>query len=78
MGLHTVRHAAVSLWIKAGLSDLALKKVVGHASVTTTKDVYGHLYGEEDESGLARRNSLAILRITNEAGALPVQQNPVV
>ncbi|GJD58364.1 tyrosine-type recombinase/integrase [Methylobacterium dankookense] len=74
MGLHSIRHAAVSLWIKAGLSDLALKEVVGHSSVNTTKDVYGHLYDADDEARHAMRNSLAVLRLSDEMAALPMQQ----
>ncbi|MER2249536.1 tyrosine-type recombinase/integrase [Methylorubrum podarium] len=69
MGLHAVRHAAVSLWIKAGLGDLALKGVVGHASVSTTKDVYGHLYAAEGDAGRAMNSSLALLRLTHELDA---------
>lgn len=69
MGLHAVRHAAVSLWIKAGLGDLALKAVVGHASVSTTKDVYGHLYAAEGDAADAMRSSLAALRLSHDTTA---------
>ena len=42
-GLHALRHAAASLWIKEGIDLKRLKTWMGHASVQTTIDTYGHL-----------------------------------
>ncbi|MEH3117076.1 MAG: site-specific integrase [Methylorubrum populi] len=42
--LHDLRHTAASLLIDQGLSPLHIKTMMGHASVTTTLDVYGHLF----------------------------------
>lgn len=47
MGMHSLRHAAASLWNRAGVSDLAMKRAIGHASISTTKDVYGHLFSDD-------------------------------
>lgn len=47
MGMHALRHVAASLWHRAGVSDLALKKAIGHSSISTTKDVYGHLFADD-------------------------------
>lgn len=44
---HAMRHAAASLFIDAGLPPMNLKAVIGHASVKTTYDVYGHLFPED-------------------------------
>jgi len=40
---HALRHAAASLLIERGLDDMNLKAFMGHASISTTKDIYGHL-----------------------------------
>lgn len=45
---HALRHAAASLMIEAGMDDMNLKQWIGHASVQTTKDIYGHLFPTDD------------------------------
>jgi len=41
--LHEARHTAASLWIAAGIDPKALQTYMGHSSITTTFDLYGHL-----------------------------------
>ena len=49
--LHDARHTFASLMIAAGVNARALTAYMGHASVTTTYDRYGHLMpGNEDEA----------------------------
>lgn len=48
LGLHSLRHAFVSLLIEDGIAPLSLMKLVGHASLTTTYNVYAHLFPRED------------------------------
>jgi integrase len=43
VGLHEARHTAASLMIGAGLNVKALSEFLGHASITITLDLYGHL-----------------------------------
>jgi integrase len=43
LGLHAARHTAASLMIAAGVNVKALSTFMGHASITTTLDRYGHL-----------------------------------
>lgn len=43
VGLHEARHTAASLMIAAGLNLKAISDFLGHASITTTLDRYGHL-----------------------------------
>jgi integrase len=57
MGLHSLRHAAASLWIKAQVPELALKAAIGHASIAFTKDVYGHLFDDDAEARRRLRGS---------------------
>ena len=47
--VHDLRHTAASLMIQAGYPPKMLQEIMGHASITTTLDLYGHLYpGEMD------------------------------
>jgi hypothetical protein len=47
--VHDLRHTAASLMIQAGYPPKMLQEILGHASITTTLDLCGHLYpGEMD------------------------------
>jgi integrase len=51
VGLHECRHTFASLMIAAGVNVKALSTFVGHSSVRTTLDRYGHLFpGAESEA----------------------------
>lgn len=51
IGLHQGRHTFASLMIAAGVNAKTLATFMGHASVTTTLDRYGHLMpGSEEEA----------------------------
>ncbi len=54
IGLHECRHTFASLMIAAGVNAKALATYMGHASVTITFDLYGHLMpgNEKDAAGL--------------------------
>jgi integrase len=43
IGFHEARHTAASVMIAAGVNANALSEFLGHASITTTLDRYGHL-----------------------------------
>lgn len=43
ISLHEGRHSAATAGSAAGLDDLALSRIMGHSSVTITRDVYGHM-----------------------------------
>ena len=45
--LHSFRHVAVSLWIDAGMSLMQVSKLIGHSKVSTTLDIYGHLFPQD-------------------------------
>jgi integrase len=40
--IHDLRHTAASLMIQAGYPPRMLQEIMGHASITTTLDLYGH------------------------------------
>ncbi len=51
IGYHEARHTYASILIAAGVNAKALSTYIGHASITTTLDRYGHLMpGNEDEA----------------------------
>lgn len=45
-GLHALRHAAASAWIKQGIDLKRLSSWMGHSSVQITLDTYGHLIAD--------------------------------
>ena len=46
--LHALRHGCASLWIKEGVDLKRLKTWMGHSSIQTTIDLYGHLMKDAD------------------------------
>jgi integrase len=46
-GLHSLRHAAASAWIKQRIDLKRLQTWMGHASVQITLDTYGHLIADD-------------------------------
>ena len=43
-GMHALRHFCASLWIDADYSPKRVQKMMGHASIELTFDIYGHLF----------------------------------
>jgi integrase len=43
-GLHSLRHAAASLFIEQGFSPKRVQALMGHSTIQMTFDVYGHLW----------------------------------
>lgn len=50
---HALRHACVSLLIERGLNANQIAKFIGHAKPSTTIDIYGHLFPDDDSVRLA-------------------------
>jgi integrase len=48
--LHEARHTFASLMIAAGVNAKALQSYMGHASITTTFNLYGHLMPGNEEA----------------------------
>jgi integrase len=46
-GLHSLRHAAASLWIQNGTNAKRIQTLMGHSSITLTFDRYGHWFADE-------------------------------
>jgi integrase len=47
---HGLRHTAVGFMIALGYQPAVIQKRMGHASIRTTMDVYGHLLPSVDEA----------------------------
>jgi site-specific recombinase XerD len=62
---HDLRHTAVALLVDQGAHPLAVRERLGHSSITTTMDRYGHLFPSLDESlteGLDRAHTEAVAK----------------
>ena len=57
--VHDLRHTAASLMIQAGYPPKMLQEIMGHASITTTLDLYGHLYPGDMDRYADRLNEAA-------------------
>lgn len=49
MGIHALRHTCAALLISQGAHPKAIQSHLGHRSITTTLDRYGHLSADEHE-----------------------------
>jgi integrase len=45
LSFHGLRHCAASLMLASGADIAVVSKLMGHASISITSDVYGHLVG---------------------------------
>lgn len=57
--IHGLRHTAASLYISAGTPPKVVQRVLGHASITITMDLYGHLYADEMDTWAERLDEAA-------------------
>ena len=48
-GIHSLRHAAASLFIEQGWNPKKIQTLLGHASINMTMDTYGHLFENPEE-----------------------------
>jgi integrase len=52
-GLHSLRHAAASLFIEEGFSPKRVQALMGHSTIQVTFDTYGHLFPSQDGDRVA-------------------------
>jgi integrase len=61
-GLHSLRHAAASSWIRQGVDLKRLQIWLGHSTVQTSVDIYGHLLADaQADANLANEAEAALL-----------------
>jgi integrase len=58
---HMLRHVYASLQIEQGVTPKRLQKLIGHATLKMTLDVYGHLWPDEDADRARARNVEKVL-----------------
>lgn len=71
---HDLRHTGVAMAIKANAHPRTIQAWVGHSSIKTTMDVYGHLYDEAHEelaAGLEALRTAALANLKNDVVSLP-------
>lgn len=56
--IHTLRHTAISLWIKADVHPKLVSEMAGHSSIAITMDRYGHLFASMHEEAAAKVDDL--------------------
>jgi integrase len=50
---HDLRHTMASLLIAQGVHPKAIQERLGHSSIATTMDIYGHLMKEHEKEMMA-------------------------
>ena len=65
---HELRHVCASLLIASGATDTQVCRQMGHRKIETTKNIYGHLFAQDQESILKAMNQ-AVTRLYVEDDA---------
>jgi len=65
---HGLRHTAASLYIAAGTPPKVVQRILGHASIAITLDLYGHLYPDEMDTWADRLDGLSHGQMWPEGG----------
>lgn len=66
MPLHSLRHSAAAAWLAVGHSLIFVQRQLGHRSITTTEEHYGHLghlRGSYVKDAAARTEAAIILNL---------------
>lgn len=70
--IHDLRHTCVALLIADGAPAEAIRQLVGHSTIVTTFDVYGHLFPDHQDAladGLGRGRAEALAASTRPAAS---------
>jgi integrase len=59
---HELRHVCASLLIASGASDTQVCRQMGHSKVETTKNIYGHLFAQ-DQAAILHAMNQAVTRL---------------
>ena len=64
---HDLRHSCASLLYAQGISPKTIQAILGHSTLSTTTEIYTHLFGKEKDEALeALSNALVIPRAADE------------
>jgi integrase len=70
IGFHEARHTYASICIAAGVNPKSLSTYMGHSSIATTYDLYGHLFPGDGDASAAAIDSF--LGPVDRVGATPI------
>jgi len=73
---HSLRHTNIALRIAAGQNIYYIQKQVGHASIQTTLDKYGHLLAETKKEAAQKLHSLLGFENSKEESVRRMLENP--
>lgn len=78
---HEMRHTAAALMIDQGANPVTVQRRLGHKDVTTTLQLYGHRFPEQDDLLTARlddlyRGSSRVQTVSSGVAELPAQSAP--
>jgi len=59
---HELRHVCASLLIASGATDMQVCRQMGHSKVETTKNIYGHLFAQ-DQADILKAMNQAVTRL---------------
>jgi integrase len=68
---HGLRHSAVSLMLASGADIAVVSKLMGHASIAITADVYSHLVGTIAQKAVDGAANLLHTQCTHNRGWTP-------
>lgn len=60
LGMHDLRHTAISHWIAAGLDVVTVQRRAGHTRPSITLDLYSHEFAEAQRSAETREKLRAV------------------
>jgi integrase len=69
LSFHGLRHCAASLMLASGADIAVVSKLLGHASISITADVYGHLVGTVASDAVNGAASLIAHTVHSQQGA---------
>ena len=77
---HELRHTAAALMIDQGANPVTVQRRLGHKNITTTLQVYGHIFPEQDDLLTARlddlyRGSSRVQTVSSKVVELPAQSS---
>jgi integrase len=55
---HELRHTSVSLLINAGIQTQLISRRVGHSSVSTTSNIYSHIFNSTECEATQKLNEI--------------------
>ncbi len=75
--IHDLRYTAATIWLSEGIELFKVSRLLGHESITTTADIYGHLYVEDQREAVDKMEEvLELIEIDFETVFQTAQKCP--